>query len=358
MPNLHTNSRCWIGRLAIAAALVGLIVRSVLADSVPKQAGDTSSTSPIKQILDAMNRYRSQEHLDPLTESQSDSRGAANHARYIIENKLGPGDFAIDAGQVKSAMSSTVHNEAIGNQWYSVAGASVASKSDIFTAAAIPADVGPVIDRLMTSPLSALIVLEPTLISLGYGGYCADGRCAGVIVYNYYQSPFQLPHEFKQTAANPRPYIDENYGSGDNGRIYLKSPIQFPPDGGSFPLGSYDGGREFDNPLSPCAGYQAPTGLPLVLSLGRGLNDSAALKLESYSVTEGEQPLESCGYDAYSYTNQNSQVQETGRNILRWKLSAVVIPRAPLKPGHTYTVSMTADSTEYKWSFKIQPTSP
>jgi hypothetical protein len=36
-------------------------------------------------------------------------------------------------------------------------------------------------------------------------------------------------------------------------------------------------------------------------------------------------------------------------------LAAVVIPREPLEAGHTYTVSMTADSKEYKWSFKIGP---
>jgi hypothetical protein len=28
---------------------------------------------------------------------------------------------------------------------------------------------------------------------------------------------------------------------------------------------------------------------------------------------------------------------------------------APLKPGHTYTISMTVESQEYKWSFKIEP---
>ena len=48
-----------------------------------------------------------------------------------------------------------------------------------------------------------------------------------------------------------------------------------------------------------------------------------------------------------------SEAQQAGRYLLLRELAAVVIPRDPLKPGHTYTVSMTADSMEYRWSFKI-----
>ncbi|HZC44933.1 MAG TPA: hypothetical protein VE243_00570 [Candidatus Acidoferrum sp.] len=349
--------------LGIVAAVVGFIAScgsNARGDSTPKQTADSSTASPITEILAVMNHYRTLEHLDPLTESQSDSRDAAKHARYIVENKLGPGDFTIDAGQVKREMSSTVHNEERGNPYYSIAGASVASRSNVFTATAVPSDVQPLIDRLMTSPRSTMVVLEPTLVSLGYGDYCADGHCAAVIAYNYDQSPARLASEFKLTAATVRHDVladPEINGSGDSVRTYLKSPIQFPPPDGTFPLGSYDGGREIDDPLSPCAGYKAPTGLPIVLSLGEGLNEAAAIKLDSYSLTEGDQPLESCGYDAFSYTNPKSEIQDAGRRLLRRTLTAVVIPRAPLKAGFTYSISMTADSTEYKWSFKIEPDS-
>jgi hypothetical protein len=319
----------------------------------------SSSTSPIEGILDHINHYRRLEHLDPLTENPSDSRAAANHARYIIENRLGPGDFMIDSGRVKSGLSRTTHDEALGNPWYSVAGASVATRSNTFTAATIPSDTRPWIDRLMTSPLSALVVLDPSLVSMGYGDYCADGRCAAVIVYEYYQSQVQLAREFKLTAADPGYYSYSFSGSGESSRRYLKSPIQFPPPDGTFPLSSYDGGRESDDPLSACAAYKTPTGLPIVLSLGEGLSEAGAVRLESFSLMDGAQPLESCGYDAFSYANQDSEIQEAGRNLLRntlrWKLAAVVIPRAPLRPGHTYTISMTVESQEYKWSFKIEP---
>jgi len=318
------------------------------------------STSPVEGILDHINHYRRLEHLDPLTENQSDSRAAANHARYIVENRLGPGDYIIDSGLVKSGLSRTTHDEERGNPWYSVAGASVATRSNTFTAATIPSDTRPWIDQLMTSPLSALAVLDPTVASLGYGDYCADGRCAAVVVYDNNQSRLQLAREFKLMAANPlQEYPDSYSGSGEGARKYLKSPIQFPPPDGSFPLSSYDGGREFGDPLSACAAYSPPTGLPIVLSLGEELSEAGAVRLESFSLMDGAQPLESCGYDAFSNANQESEIQEAGRNILRntlrWKLAAVVIPRAPLKPGHTYTISMTVASQEYKWSFKIEP---
>lgn len=322
----------------------------------------SSSTGPIEGILDHINHYRRLEHLDPLTENQSDSRAAANHARYIIENRLGPGDYIIDSGHVKSGLTRTTHDEALGNPWYSGAGASIATRSNTFTAATIPSDVRPWIDRLMTSPLTALVVLDPTLATLGYGDYCADGRCSAVIVYDNNQSQLQLAREFKLTAANPEypeQYSDAYSASGERSRNYLKSPIQFPPPDGRFPLGSYDGGREFSDPLSACASYTPPTGLPIVLSLGVGLSEGAAVRLESFSLMDGAQQLESCGYDAFSYANQESDTQRAGpnllRNNLRWKLAAVVIPRAPLKPGHTYTISMTVESQQYKWSFKIEP---
>jgi hypothetical protein len=94
--------------------------------------------------LDHINHHRRVEHLDPLTENQSDSRAAANHARYIVENGLGPGDFTIDSGRVKRGPSLTTHDEELGNPWYSVAGASVASRSNTFTAATFLSDARPV----------------------------------------------------------------------------------------------------------------------------------------------------------------------------------------------------------------------
>jgi hypothetical protein len=341
--------------IATVLTFVRLLESDALGNTAAPQAGGSAATSPFADALAKMNHYRALEHLNPLTEEPTLSQDAAKHARYVVENKLGPGNLRIDGDQVKSEPSPMVHNEEVGNPWYSVAGASVAGSSDVFTAAAVPSDLRPWIDRLMTSPRTALMVLEPTLVSIGYGEYCASGSCAAVVVYNTNQSTPEFWREFKLTAASPSQYEYYRYGSGDRVRIYLKWPIQFPPPDGSFPLGSYDGGRESDDPLSPCAGYKAPTGLPIVLSLGQGLNDTAAIKLESYSLMEGAQQLESCGYDAFSYTNQNPQVQQTGRNLLRLRLAAVVIPREPLEAGHTYTVSMTADSKEYKWSFKIGP---
>ncbi|HUA35025.1 MAG TPA: hypothetical protein VMA09_15560 [Candidatus Binataceae bacterium] len=301
-----------------------------------------------------MNHYRALEHLDPVRLNEGDSQAAAAHARYIVENKLGPGDFSLVGNQVKHQLASSVHEEQVGNRWYSINGASVVARCDVFTASAISSQVATWIDRLMTSPLSVLVILEPTLVTVGYGDYCANGSCAGVVVYDYDQSQQELNRSFKRTAANYNydPY-DPDRGLGDSARMYLRSPILFPPPASAFLLGSYDGGREYDNPIAPCAGYRVPTGLPIVLSLGESMNDAAGVKLDSYSLMDGDQLLETCAYDASSYTNPDERVQEIGRRMLAKKLAAVLIPRAPLKPGRTYTVAIAVDSTTYRWSFKI-----
>src|SRR5258707_10790586 len=91
----------------IVSAAVGQVatLRSNAFGNTGATSAVSSSTSPIEGILDHINHYRRLEHLDPLTENQSDSRAAANHARYIIENRLGPGDFVIDSGRVKRGPS-------------------------------------------------------------------------------------------------------------------------------------------------------------------------------------------------------------------------------------------------------------
>src|SRR5579863_6767350 len=226
---------------AIVSAAAGQVVtlRSNAYGDPAVTSAVSSSTSPIEGILDHINHYRRLEHLEPLTENQRGSRAAASHARYIIENRLGPGDFVIDSGRVTRGPSLATHNEERGNPWYSAAGASIDRfGSNTFTAATIPSDARPWIDRLMTSPVTALLVLDPTLASIGYGDYCAAGRCAAVIVYYYdrWWSQLRLAREFKLTAA-----ADPVYGEGSC--RYLKSPIQFPPSDGSFPWGSDDGRR-------------------------------------------------------------------------------------------------------------------
>ena len=77
-------------------------------------------------------------------------------------------------------------------------------------------------------------------------------------------------------------------------------------------------------------------------------------KLSAYSLTRnGPTPtaLEVCGFNADSYGNPDASQAGTVRDVLRSFGAIVIIPRAPLKPGH-YTVSITTDRT-YFWDFAI-----
>ena len=58
--------------------------------------------------------------------------------------------------------------------------------------------------------------------------------------------------------------------------------------------------------------------------------------------------LEACGFDASSYSNPDATAQERGRDILHGFGAVVVVPRAPLDKGASYTVSMTVNGREYQ----------
>ena len=66
--------------------------------------------------------------------------------------------------------------------------------------------------------------------------------------------------------------------------------------------------------------------------------------------------LEHCLFDETSYTNPSGSTQTTGRNILNGRDAIVLIPKQPLTPGATYTVSITANGQTHAWSFTVSNT--
>ena len=131
----------------------------------------------------------------------------------------------------------------------------------------------------------------------------------------------------------------------------LAKPIMFPPDGSALPLKSWEG--EWPDPLSACPGYRPPSGLALTLQLGLRL----PVQMTQYAVVRNEAspaPIEACGFDATSYVNHDPESQRRGRGILTNMGAVVIVPMAPLEAG-AYSVSLTANSKPYAWSFKITP---
>ena len=130
------------------------------------------------------------------------------------------------------------------------------------------------------------------------------------------------------------------------------APIEFPADGASINLRTFT--NEWPDPLTACAGYKAPTGLPITLATGYRMPTSLdAYSFERISPGGAATKLDACGFDSSTYTNLDATTQNTARQVLLAQGTVVVIPQAPLKAGATYRVSITASGKQYEWSFSI-----
>jgi hypothetical protein len=76
----------------------------------------------------------------------------------------------------------------------------------------------------------------------------------------------------------------------------------------------------------------------------------------SFSENDGRgAPLPSCVFTAATYTNPDPTTQALGRALLSPRDAIVLIPRAPLKPGSSYAVSLKVDWEIYSWTFDVAP---
>jgi hypothetical protein len=76
----------------------------------------------------------------------------------------------------------------------------------------------------------------------------------------------------------------------------------------------------------------------------------------AHSFKQGSTLLEHCAYNETNYASSDSVEQSVGRGVLNSRDAIVLIPRYPLTPGTTYTVSITANGQTYTWSFKTAST--
>ncbi len=72
----------------------------------------------------------------------------------------------------------------------------------------------------------------------------------------------------------------------------------------------------------------------------------------SARLTEEGRAVEHCAYDAAEYRNSDRDAQEYGRWAMRSHGSVIIIPRAPLRPGARYEVSVSVGGRSYAWSFQ------
>lgn len=313
---------------------------------VPTVAADQQ---PFKGLLARWNWYRESAGVPPITADPDLSEGAALHSKYLIENHVPGADaFIVDAKMENVQVYPGVRSEASGNPGYSRISERAANAGYIIRARAIPADGASIIDMMMPLGFNELPLLNPQLTAIGYGSYCENGDCVMTISLkqgaseSILASLYEVPVFTKATDSSVGPFL----------RARLRRPILFPPDKGTAVVASFDGKAQ-PNPQTSC-GYSGETGPPILLSLGAPMG-GIEVKLSSYSFSENGAQLESCAFDETSYKNPDGYLQTLGRHYLYWGGAVILVPRAPLKPGHSYTVSITADSKPYTWSFTVAP---
>jgi hypothetical protein len=126
-------------------------------------------------------------------------------------------------------------------------------------------------------------------------------------------------------------------------------PLRWPNSGGTMPYTGYYG-SELPEPLTSCPGYAAPSGPPIFLQIGSG---DQVPDVTGHSFNQGSTSLDHCIFDETNYTNPDGYAQSLGRSVLSMRDAIVLMPRNPLSPGVTYTISIANSGTTYTWSFTV-----
>jgi uncharacterized protein YkwD len=278
--------------------------RSPRADPAGEQSEPpaTAADSEERVWLARLNYWRRLAGLEPVEEDMALSRANREHARYIAKNR------------------DSTHRQDPASPHFSAAGERSARRSNVsmsFGASArTPADM---IDNWMEAPFHRLPMLNPDLRVVGFG-FFRDGDVAGAALD-------------VQSAPPPR--------------RPLARPIMFPPPNST--VGLYLLEREQPSPLTSCAGYKEPSGLPITLQLGYGIPTTPS----AHSLRRGAKAIEHCLFDGDTYANPDPAQQQLVRDILKRFGAVVVVPREVLRPGTPYQVSLTVGGETYAWSFAV-----
>lgn len=296
----RTRRKLW----GTVASAIALTAGMVVGGSPP--AGATSPAPeapwPSGNWVSTINYYRAKSGLPPVVKSLDRSTGAAAHAKYqVLNNVLSATEDPAKPGY-SAAGSATA---AVAN----LAGASVAGSMSAED------DV----ESLFTAPRSAVSLLEPDLETVGYGSY-KDSSKPG----------------YKWSSV-----LDVGDLSGDTSGVTF--PILFPGDGAKVPLTKMDTSEQSDVLDSCDASYSSTkddkglvvVGPPLIVMWAPDADPDVT---GSTFALQGGGALDHCRVDEDSVV--------------------FVIPKAPLEPGNTYNVSVTADGTTKSWSFSVSRKPP
>jgi len=283
-------------QLVTAVALVGGLLAAPGA-AAGAQGRLPSNPTPVNWA----NFYRDTARLAPAPENPALSDAARKHATYLVKNDV------------------IQHTEEVGNPWYTPEGAAAGQGSNVFGSSSQAVSDNDSIDFWMQGPFHAVGILDPRLTQTGFGSFREAGGSVAMASALHIAS----------------------VGAGNAG-----FPVRWPGDGMSVPLAAYLG-SEAPDPLTSCAGFSAPTGLPVLLMLGPG----TVLGNVSASLTANGAQQEICIFDGSNYRHPDAGVQALGRSVLSSRGAVVVVPRQPLRLRTRYDVSISAGGQTHAWTF-------
>jgi uncharacterized protein YkwD len=271
---------------------------------------DTTTTAATEESVDwltYLNTYRATAGLPAVSEDVALSAANEVHARYIVETGL------------------IAHDEDPASPFFSDVGNEAGRASNVSGGTA-RFSISRVIDGWMAAPLHAVGILDPRLQTVGFGEYF-DPSSSGL----HYGAALDVIH-----------------GRVSSEQAQPTYPVMWP--GHQQIVQLHKGITELPDPLTACDGYEAPTGLPIVLQIGNGSHHSNLLNtyIESNGVA-----VEHCVFDESTYVNPHGPSQDVVRSVLATRNAIVLIPRDPLTPGSTYTVSVQVPSESYDWTFAV-----
>jgi len=257
--------------------------------------------------------YRASAHLPTLAVNAAWSTGAANHAHYMVSNDV---------------LAST---ELTTTPWYTAAGATEAANSNLMLSDNVSTSDQQALDFWMAKPFHALSVLNPALLTTGFGSYREDD---GLF------DPYRMGG-----------VMDVRQGLGSVPAA-VSFPIKWPDHNTTVYLTSYDGNEQPD-PLTSCPGYSAPSGLPILVQVGQG---GSNFVVGAHSFRQGNTSLPHCTFTSATYVNSfDPGLQSLGRHILAARDAIVLIPQQPLTHGLAYTVSIIVNGQTLAWTFQVAP---
>jgi uncharacterized protein YkwD len=329
--------------LLIAAAALCTAGCSPAVQSAPPAQGPiiatdgrepSTSANEQPEWLLQINEAREGAGLTPIVDNKFLSDADARHARYLVKN------------HARFELGAKMHDEDPSNPWYTSTGQVAGRTGDVIAPSHSELTDDEAIEGWLLAPFHALPILDPTLREAGFGRYCEAGWCAAVLNFGRGSSwsltntaPVAQHQRFTESSISD---ATEPQESG-----LLAKPIEYPSDGATVKHVRFRM-REFPDPLSACPNYQMPTGSIILISFGRDFSPV----ISDASLTTDGKALETCTVTADSYRNSDPTQLNAAQSGLKHYAAALIIPRAPLDAGKSYSVSVTSGEKTYQWSFK------